>query len=73
MVKPHFVCNTRSGLVSRSKDPQKIAEMIMRLAIDRALAKELGTNGYNFIQENLSLEKIGERFMRIITASLSIA
>ena len=61
-----FVCKTRSGLVSKSKDPQKIADLIMKLTVDKALAKELGTNGYNFIQENLTLEKIGERFMRIL-------
>ena len=62
-----FVCRTRSGLVCKSKDPQKIAELIMKLVVDRDLAKELGDNGYNFIQENLTLKKIGERFMKIIT------
>ena len=61
-----FVLRTRSGLVCKSRDPQEIAEMIMKLAIDKDLANELGTNGFNFIQENLTLRKIGERFMKII-------
>ncbi len=62
----HFVLRTRSGLVSKSKDAHEIADLIMKLAVDKDLANELGMNGYNFIQENLTLKKIGERFMKII-------
>jgi glycosyltransferase involved in cell wall biosynthesis len=62
-----YVCRTRSGLVCRSRDPQKIAQLVMKLVDDKFLAQELGNNGLNFIQENLTLEKIGEQFMKIIT------
>jgi glycosyltransferase involved in cell wall biosynthesis len=62
----NFVYRTQSGLVSRNRDPQKIAELVMKLINDKTLADQLGSNGYNFIHENLTLEKIGERFIEVI-------
>ncbi|MGI0043860.1 MAG: glycosyltransferase, partial [Nitrososphaeraceae archaeon] len=61
-----YVYRTDSGLVSRDKDPQKIADLIMQLAERKDLADRLGSNGYNYVQQNLTLQKIGERFMKVI-------
>jgi colanic acid biosynthesis glycosyl transferase WcaI len=64
-----YVSRTRSGLVSRSKDPKEIAELIMTLVNDKSLAEELGKSGKKFIEENLTLDKIGEKFMKVITTN----
>jgi len=70
-----YVYRTDSGLVSRDRDAQKIAELIRRLVEDKSLAERLGNNGYDYVQENLTLQKIGERFMNVIKmkAALSLS
>ncbi|MPZ07155.1 MAG: glycosyltransferase [Nitrososphaeraceae archaeon] len=61
-----YISKTRSGLVSRDRDPDKIAGLILKLVNNKQLATELGNNGYLHIQQNLTLEKIGQRFMTVI-------
>lgn len=61
-----YVSRTESGLVCRSKDPQEIANLIRKLVCDKNLSRELGTNGYNYVLRNLTIDKIGQRFMNVI-------
>ena len=62
----NFIKKTNSGLVSISKDPKQISELILKLIKDKNLAKQLGKNGYEYIQKNLTLESIGKRLVRLI-------
>jgi glycosyltransferase involved in cell wall biosynthesis len=66
-----YVSRTKSGLVCRSKDPQKIADLIRKLVYDENLSRELGTNGCYYVLRNLTLNRIGQRFMNVINTRCS--
>lgn len=63
-----YIERTKSGLVLKEKDSKKLAEMIKKLIIDENLAKQLGTNGFEYINKNLTLEKVGERLLKVINS-----
>jgi len=56
-----YVQMTESGLVVRCGDPEALANAVLRLYRDRELAWELGWNGWKYVSENLTSERIGER------------
>ena len=57
-----YIQKTNSGVVTDSRDPKVLSEIILNLIDNPTLAKELGNNGYENIVNNLTLEKVGERF-----------
>jgi glycosyltransferase involved in cell wall biosynthesis len=61
-----YIIETQSGLVATTRQPQELAHLIMQLVNDKDLAKRLGNNGFNNINNNLTLEMIGKRLMDII-------
>ena len=61
-----YIEKTKSGLVVKNKNPNQLSKAIIKLVEDEPLARQLGDNGRNYIAENLSLEKIGERLMDVI-------
>lgn len=61
-----YIKKTKSGLVLESRDHVELARLIMQLVRDNELANKLGTNGKNNIKNNLTLDKIGKRFMDVI-------
>ena len=61
-----YVEKTNSGLVTNSRDPKKLGELIMQLINDKKLSENLGKNGLDNVQKNLSLEHIGTRFLEVI-------
>jgi len=61
-----YIERTNSGLVNSTRNPEDFAKLIMSLVRDKKLAEQYGNNGYNYIRLNLTLEKIGERLMRVI-------
>jgi len=61
-----YIQKTQSGLVTSSRDPKDLAELIMQLVHDENLAKQLGVNGRNHIINNLTIEKIGKRIVNMI-------
>ena len=65
-----YVEKTRSGIVVKPNDAYALADAIIRLYRDRQLASELGWNGWRYISENLTLERIGGR-MHEVLASVS--
>jgi colanic acid biosynthesis glycosyl transferase WcaI len=65
-----YINETQSGLVASIRQPQELAELIMRLVNDQDLAKNLGNNGFNYIMNNLTLEILGKRFMDVISKSI---
>ena len=61
-----YIERTKSGLVNSSRNPEDVAKLIMSLVNDQKLAHQYGINGYNYVQDNLTLEKIGNKLMKII-------
>ena len=64
-----YIKETHSGLVTGSRDPKELAGLILNLVNDDNLARTMGNNGYNYIKNNLTLEMIGKRFMKVIAES----
>ena len=65
-----YIESTRSGLVVRPKDPKALAEAILTLYQNRDLAQELALNGWKYVSENLTSEKIGESMYNIFLSIL---
>jgi glycosyltransferase involved in cell wall biosynthesis len=65
-----YIEKTQSGLVTATRQPEELAELIMQLVNDENLANTLGNNGFNNIHNNLTLEMIGKRFIDVIKRSL---
>jgi glycosyltransferase involved in cell wall biosynthesis len=65
-----YIRKTQSGLVTATRQPEELARLIMHLVNDENLAKTLGDNGFNNINNNLTLEMVGKRFVDVITRSL---
>jgi glycosyltransferase involved in cell wall biosynthesis len=61
-----YIAKTQSGLVTASRQPEELAQLIMHLVNNEELMKKLGTNGYNNVNRYLTVEIIGKRFMDII-------
>jgi colanic acid biosynthesis glycosyl transferase WcaI len=61
-----YIIKTQTGLVATTRQPEELAQLIMQLLNDKDLAKRLGNNGFNNINNNLTLEMIGKRLMDII-------
>lgn len=54
-----YVSETKSGYVIRPGDYEAMAEKILFLKENRIFAVEFGKNGRQFVENNLSIEKIG--------------
>jgi glycosyltransferase involved in cell wall biosynthesis len=65
-----YIMETHSGLVTTTRKPEELAQLIMQLVNDDDLAEELGTNGFYNIKNNLTLEMVGKRLMSVINRSI---
>ncbi|MGC1131845.1 MAG: glycosyltransferase family 4 protein, partial [Nitrososphaeraceae archaeon] len=65
-----YIIKTHSGLVATTRQPEELARLIMKLVNDMDLAKKLGSNGFNNIKSNLTLEMVGKRLMDVINRSM---
>jgi glycosyltransferase involved in cell wall biosynthesis len=63
-----YVRSTASGLVVKLGDAKALANAIWRLYNDENLAKALGANGREYIYQNLTCEKIGERMYNVFSS-----
>lgn len=61
-----YVLRTQCGLVVSPNQPSQLVEAIMHLVNDPLLSKQLGDNGYNYVTNNLTFEKIGKRLLDVI-------
>jgi glycosyltransferase involved in cell wall biosynthesis len=59
------VNRTGGGLLVEPDDPQSLAEGILRLAGDRALADSLGANGYAGVRRHHSVSVMAERALEV--------
>ena len=64
----NYINKTNSGIVVNESDPEKLAQAINSLCSNNDLIKKLGMNGLSHIEKNLTLEKIGKRFLEIISS-----
>jgi glycosyltransferase involved in cell wall biosynthesis len=67
-----YVRSTESGLVVKSGDAKALANAIWRLYNDENLAKELGANGREYVYQNLTCEKIGERMYSVFVSANNV-
>lgn len=61
-----YIKETKSGLVTSSRDPKELMELILKLTNDKSLSKTLGQNGLKNIKENMTLEIVGKKFLNVI-------
>lgn len=62
---------TRSGIVVEPGDVEGLAEAMLHVYRSREAAKCLGEAGRRFVEENLSLDKIGSRMISVFNKVLS--
>lgn len=62
---PEVVHDGISGFVVPPKDPEALADAIVKLLKDDKLRKEMGENGYKKMKEELSWDKIAEKMIAI--------
>ena len=63
-----YVESTKSGLIVKPRDASGFAESVIRLYKDRQLGSELGLNGREYVSENLTSQKIGERMYALLNS-----
>jgi len=61
-----YVKETRSGIVVEPGDYKSIAQAILYLRENPAIAKNMGESGRRYVEENMSLQKIGLRMKQVL-------
>lgn len=61
-----YIQATKSGLVTKPRQPEELAAAIKKLVQDNDLAQKLAANGSNYIRNNLTLEMVGARLKALI-------
>lgn len=56
----------QTGLLIKSCSPEKVAEALLKILIDRELAEKLGRNARRHVLENFSMEKMVEKYVSIL-------
>jgi glycosyltransferase involved in cell wall biosynthesis len=62
--------NEKSGYLVRQGDSEEIIYRISQILKDKNKADEMGKEGYQFVKENFSWEKIAEKFILILEKEL---
>jgi glycosyltransferase involved in cell wall biosynthesis len=62
---PEIIEQTGGGLLVEPDDVNSLAEGILRLYKDRALAKELGRSGYEKVREHYSVGRMADRALEV--------
>jgi glycosyltransferase involved in cell wall biosynthesis len=62
---PELVRDNETGLLVLPRDPQAIAEAILRLYGDRALGARLGRRGYEVVHEKFSAEAMARKIIAV--------
>jgi glycosyltransferase involved in cell wall biosynthesis len=58
-----YVKETRSGIVVKPGDYEAMAETVLYLKENRDVAGKLGVSGARYVENNLSIEKVGLKMM----------
>lgn len=62
---PEIIQDNRTGFLSEPRNPDKIAENIIRLIRDAALRKQMGEFAYQYVTERFSADKMVEQYQEI--------
>jgi glycosyltransferase involved in cell wall biosynthesis len=62
---PDIIKDGETGLLVKEKDPEDLAEKVLRLLIDDDLRRTLAFNGRRLIEERFSWEKVAEKFLNL--------
>jgi glycosyltransferase involved in cell wall biosynthesis len=62
---PDIIKDGETGLLTRQKDPDDIAEKIIKLLSDEKLRDKVVENGLNLVKQNFSWEIISDKFLKI--------
>ncbi|MBS7635569.1 glycosyltransferase family 4 protein [Candidatus Bathyarchaeota archaeon] len=61
-----YIKETESGIVVRPGDCEALAKAVLYLRENRNIAEKLGASGRQYIENNLSIEKIGLRMREVL-------
>ena len=67
---PEVVYDGISGFIVPPKDPEALAEAIVKLLKDEKLRKKMGENAYRKMKEELSWDKIAEKTIEVYKAAI---
>ena len=65
----NYVKDTNSGISIPAENLPKLIHSIQSLESDEILCKKFGTNGINYVKNNLTFEKIGARLSELVENS----
>ncbi len=65
-----YILQTNSGIVVNPGNPNDLAKAILSLFSNRELREKLGRAGRQYVEENLSCEKIGLQMEQAFTGTL---
>jgi glycosyltransferase involved in cell wall biosynthesis len=65
-----YVSETKSGIVVKPRDYEALAKSILYLRENHGIAEKLGESGRQYVENNLSIEKIGLKMMTVFNQSL---
>jgi len=63
-----YVSETGSGIVVKPGDYEALAEAVLYLKENRAVAESLGASGRRYVESNMSIEKIGLKMLKVLEA-----
>lgn len=69
-VPGHYVSETKSGIVVEPGDYKGLAETVLYLKKNPLLAMKLGEHGRQYVESNLSIDKIGSKMMMVFGYAL---
>lgn len=61
---PELVIHEQTGLLVPPKNPQSLAEAILRVYDDRKLARQMAENGYKMVHDKFSASGMAEKIIR---------
>jgi colanic acid biosynthesis glycosyl transferase WcaI len=65
-----YVKGTRSGFVVKPRDYEALAKVVLYLKNNPDLARKLGDSGRQYVEDNLSIERIGEEMIVVFNIVL---
>jgi len=68
---PEVVENGKTGYVGPPRDPEKLAQAIIDLLMDREKRRKMGDNGYRKTEEELSWDNIAVKTVEVYKKALS--
>jgi alpha-maltose-1-phosphate synthase len=70
---PEIVDNEITGLIVPPRNPEKLAEAIIRLLGDKDLRVKMGNNGYTKLKTELSFDEIAQKTILVYQYSLGVS